>query len=182
MQTDPSELFDQVDENDIVLRPATRAKIHSERLMHRAVHAVFLDKTAKFILLQKRSAKKDSYPLAYTTSCSGHVDSGETYEAALLRETYEELGVKMELGDFFYIGKLSACEETGFEFTKVFACFADISTAFNPPADEVECLEWKAVADFELDTIKNPQNYTPSFLKVYEFYKQNKNSAQKNVL
>ena len=180
MQTDPSELFDQVDENDNVLRPATRQKIHSERLLHRAVHAVFFDKTAKFILLQKRSAKKDTYPLAYTTSCSGHVDSGETYEAALLRETCEELGVKMELDDFLYVGKVSACEKTGFEFTKVFASFVDKNTAFNPPDDEVECLEWAKIEDFERDAAKNPQRYTPSFLKVYEFY--NRNSAQKNVL
>ncbi|MBR4596862.1 MAG: NUDIX domain-containing protein [Opitutales bacterium] len=182
MQTDPDELFDEVDANDNILRPLPRKIIHQNRLRHRAVHAIFFDAESKFILLQKRSAKKDSYPLAYTTSCSGHVDSGETYEAALLRETAEELGVSLPLEKFLRIGKVEACAETGFEFTKVYACFVDIQTKFNPPADEVQSLDWRKISDFELDAQKNPQNYTPSFLKVYKFYLENKSAAQKNVL
>ncbi|MBO7520741.1 MAG: NUDIX domain-containing protein [Opitutales bacterium] len=182
MQTDPDELFDEVDENDRVLRPLARKQIHENRLRHRAVHAIILDESGQFILLQKRSAQKDSYPLAYTTSCSGHVDSGETYEQALLRESYEELGAKIPREKFSLVGKVEACAETGFEFTEVFVCLVKIETKFNPPADEVESLDWEKISDFEKDAKENPQSYTPSFLKVYEFYKENKKCARKNVL
>lgn len=168
MQTNPNELFDEVDSCDRVIAPRTRAEIHKNKLRHRAVHAIFFDFKNR-ILLQKRSASKDSYPLAYTTSCSGHVDSNETYEDALIRETEEELGVKLSLKDFKYIGKLEACEETGWEFTKVYACRAEMR--FNPPADEVASLDWAEIKNFEADAKANPRKYTPSFLKVYEFFK-----------
>ncbi len=168
MQTNPNELFDIVDVFDNVIRPEKRNIIHSNHLRHRAVHAIFFDKTGR-ILLQKRSEKKDSYPLAYTTSCSGHVDSGEAYEVALIRETSEELGINLKLEDFTYIGKVEACQETGWEFTKVYTCTYD--GKFEPAEDEVASLDWAKIEDFELDTKRNPQNYTPSFLKVYEFYK-----------
>lgn len=170
MQTNPNELFDFVDEFDNVIEPKTRHFIHENNLRHRAVHAIFFDFNGN-VLLQKRSAQKDSYPLAYTTSCSGHVDSGETYEDALIRETAEELGVNLSLKDFKYIGKVEACKETGWEFTKVYTCYYD--QTFNPPADEVASLDWAKIKDFECDIVKNPNNYTPSFLKVYEFFKQN---------
>ena len=168
MQTNPDELFDEVDCSDRVIAPKTRTEIHKNKLRHRAVHAIFFD-SGNRILLQKRSALKDSYPLSYTTSCSGHVDSGETYEDALIRETEEELGVRLSLGDFKYVGKLEACEETGWEFTKVYVCRAEMR--FNPPSDEVASLDWVGIKDFEADFKANPRKYTPSFLKVYEFFK-----------
>lgn len=168
MQTNPDELFDEVDIFDRVVKPLPRSLIHKNKLRHRAVHALFFDFGSR-ILLQKRSASKDSYPLAYTTSCSGHVDSGETYEDALIRETEEELGIKLSIEDFKYVGKLEAGEETGWEFTKVYACRSE--AIFNPPPDEVASLDWVEIKDFEADIKINPHKYTPSFLKVYEFFK-----------
>ena len=61
------------------------------------------------------------------------------------------------------------CEETGWEFTKVYVCRAEMR--FNPPSDEVASLDWVGIKDFEADFKANPRKYTPSFLKVYEFFK-----------
>ncbi|MBO6102599.1 MAG: NUDIX domain-containing protein [Opitutales bacterium] len=167
-----SEVFDVVDESDNVVSQNTRGFIHENGLMHRAVHAVFLDGKGS-ILLQKRSKKKDSYPLAYTTSCSGHVDAGESYEAALVRETREELGVEIEFSKFQKVGKIPACKETGNEFTGVY--FIVFNGEFKTPPDEVDSVEWAKISDFEKLAKENPEKFTPSFLKVYEFFKAKSN-------
>jgi isopentenyl-diphosphate delta-isomerase type 1 len=92
------EFFDVVDEHDHVLRQETRAEVHRQRLLHRAVH-ILLFNTRGEIYLQRRSAHKDTYPHRWTTSCCGHVDAGETYDTATIRELAEELGLEgAELG------------------------------------------------------------------------------------
>jgi isopentenyldiphosphate isomerase len=73
-----TEYFDEVDENDRVLGVITREEAHKKNIRHRAVH-VFVQNTRGQWLLQRRSSGKDLDPLKWTTSCSGHVDAGETY-------------------------------------------------------------------------------------------------------
>lgn len=166
----PDEVFDIVDENDRVVSSGRRSFIHKNKLLHRAVHALFFDGSGR-ILLQKRSALKDTYPLCYTTSCSGHVDSGETYQEALIRETFEELGVKLDLRDFVRVGKIAACAETGFEFVEVYKTVYE--GEFKIAEGEVDSLKWLEPAEFEALIRNNPESVTPSFVKVYEFVKEN---------
>jgi isopentenyldiphosphate isomerase len=45
---------------------------------------------------------------------------------------------------------------------------------FSPPADEVESLDWVSVADFEKMIQENQQDFTPSFLRIYKFWKNSK--------
>jgi isopentenyldiphosphate isomerase len=94
-----AELFDVVDAHDQVLRQEPRADVHRQRLLHRAVHVLVFNSRGE-VYLQKRSAKKDTYPNRWTTSCSGPVDAGADYDTAVLRELAEELGIKgVELRD-----------------------------------------------------------------------------------
>jgi isopentenyl-diphosphate Delta-isomerase len=88
-----SELFDVVDEHDRVLRQERRVEVHRQRLLHRAVHVLVFNSRSE-VYLQRRSATKDTYPNRWTTSCSGHVDAGEDYDTAVVRELAEELGMK----------------------------------------------------------------------------------------
>jgi isopentenyl-diphosphate delta-isomerase type 1 len=162
------EIFDIVNENDEVIGTGTRKDIHQKKLMHRAVHAIFFN-WSRNILLQKRSMGKDTFPGVWTTSCSGHVDSGESYEDALIRECKEELGVSLKLSDFKYIGKVPACEETGFEFTQVYTITN--TGPFMPSFSEVQSLDWMPVDMFEIQSKIMPRDFTPSLIKVYNFYK-----------
>ena len=45
------------------------------------------------IFLQKRSMTKDREPGKWDSSSSGHVDSGEDYDACAVRELREEIGL-----------------------------------------------------------------------------------------
>lgn len=56
------------------------------------------------VLLQKRSAEKDSNPGCYDISSAGHMDAGDTPINAAIREIGEELGIEAGPEDFVYIG------------------------------------------------------------------------------
>jgi isopentenyl-diphosphate delta-isomerase type 1 len=90
------EWFDIVDEKGKVISKAPRSQVHGNpNLIHQTVHLhVFNSKNQLF--LQKRAADKDLYPGRWDTAVGGHVDSGETVEAALIRESMEELGIQVD--------------------------------------------------------------------------------------
>ena len=88
------EFFDVVDGRDTVVGRAARREVHARGLLHRAVHILVFDGAGR-VFLQKRSMKKDIAPGLWDSSCSGHVDAGENYDAAAVRELAEELGLRI---------------------------------------------------------------------------------------
>jgi 8-oxo-dGTP pyrophosphatase MutT (NUDIX family) len=60
-------------------------------LIHRSVSVIVL--TGEGALFQRRSLAKDSSPGCWDLACSGHVDAGESYRDAAVRELAEELGL-----------------------------------------------------------------------------------------
>ncbi len=168
------DIFDVVDSSDSVMFTLERSKIHQLGLCHRAVHVLIFSnkKSPRKILLQKRSSAKDLFPNLYTTSCSGHVDSGETYQTAFVREMREETGLNVEFSQARFIGKIKPCRETGNEFTAVyeFVCAENSKFAYN--LDEVAALEWLDEDEFVRKIETSPELFTPSFMKVYSFFKK----------
>lgn len=102
--TDPkNELFDIVDSDDKGIGQALRQEVHRDKsLIHRSITVlVFIDGK---LLLQQRSKTKDTYPLYWTSSCTGHVLSGDSYEETAKRELIEELGLTIK-GPLIFLGK-----------------------------------------------------------------------------
>ena len=87
------EIFDVVNEQDEVVGRQSRGEVHRLGLMHRAVHVLVFNAAGQ-IFLQKRSMKKDRQPGLWDSSASGHVDSGEDYDACAVREVREEIGLR----------------------------------------------------------------------------------------
>lgn len=97
-----SECFDLVDEQGRVVGRALRSECHGNpALLHQAVH-VFVFHPDGSLFLQKRSMSKDTQPGKWDSSVGGHVDAGETPEAAALRELGEELGLRGAAPAFLY--------------------------------------------------------------------------------
>lgn len=87
------ELLDLVDAANRVIGTVPRAQAHGNpALRHRAVHVMVYDHRGA-LLLQKRAAGKDIAPGKWDTSVGGHLAVGESYPAAAVRETREELGL-----------------------------------------------------------------------------------------
>ena len=93
MKTEAIEYFPLVDEEGHLKGKATRTECHSGTfLLHPVVHLHVFNSEGK-LYLQKRAMDKDIQPGKWDTSVGGHVDYGETIEAALRREVSEELGI-----------------------------------------------------------------------------------------
>jgi isopentenyl-diphosphate Delta-isomerase len=162
MKTDPEEWFDVVDASDRVIGREQRAIVHARGLLHRAVHC-FVHDASGALLLQLRSAHKDRFPSRWSTSVSGHVDSGETYDEALHRELAEELGaIPPSDASPEYLGRTSPGPETEGEFV---CCYRMTwEGPFSPPEDEVSALEWKTIREVKRLAEAEPDRFTPSFL------------------
>ncbi|MFH0862927.1 MAG: NUDIX domain-containing protein [Candidatus Altiarchaeota archaeon] len=87
------EYFDVVDENDQVVGRASRDECHKKRLLHRSVMFFILDKDGK-IFVNKRVANKDFFGGQWSIVFGGHVECGERYDTALVREAEEEAGLR----------------------------------------------------------------------------------------
>ncbi|MEM4247510.1 MAG: NUDIX domain-containing protein [Candidatus Woesearchaeota archaeon] len=87
------EMLDVVNEKNKVVGKEAREKCHKKFLPHRMIQAFVFDKKGR-IFVAKRSKRKAVYPELLDVSIAGHVDTGETYRQAAIREIQEELGVK----------------------------------------------------------------------------------------
>jgi len=161
----PDEIFDVVDANDRVIGQATRREVHERRLLHRAVH-IFVFNSAGELLIQKRSADKDEFPLCWTSSASGHLDAGEDYASAAVRELNEELGLT---GELKFVSKLPASTETANEHTALFRCVSDAPPRIDPEEiDRVEFRSLEAVAEL---IRTSPETVSPPFCTLFEYYR-----------
>ena len=86
-----------------------RGVAHSEGRCHGTAHiwiARANEKSGCEVLLQKRSAWKDSNPGCYDISSAGHLSAGDTYLKGALREIGEELGIHAEAEELRDLGLL----------------------------------------------------------------------------
>ena len=104
----PMELFDILNEDGTksgIVRE--RGVAHREGSMHATVHMWIVRKNQKSgydVLLQKRSACKDSNPGCYDISSAGHVGAGDDSLESAVREMSEELGLSVSPDELHYIG------------------------------------------------------------------------------
>lgn len=152
------ELFPVVDEEGNVVGSATRVECHSGiKLLHPVVHLHVFDGIGR-LLLQKRALTKDIQPGKWDTSVGGHVDFGETIEAALLREAAEELGIDARKHDPLYNYIFESDVER--ELVSTFKCVAEAQD-IRIAHDEIE--EWRFFEFEEIERLIEEGLTTPNF-------------------
>jgi len=157
------EILDIVDKEDNIIGQAPKDEAYAKKLPHRIVHILIFNDQGKMVL-QKRAAVSFC-PHHWSTAVGGHVQSGEKYEAAALREYEEELGTKSELKFFskdFY-------EIPGIPNKFLVTFKANFNGPFNPDPEAVE-----DVGFFDMDEIKDMINkgekFHPELLFLLEKY------------
>lgn len=158
------EIFDVVNERDEVIGQAPRREVHRTGLRHRAVH-VFVFNARGEVFLQKRSMSKDSSPGLWDSSASGHLDSGEDYDACAVRELREEIGLVVSAPPR-RLFKVDACPQTGREFVWLYQCASDGPFALHP--GEIERGEWFTRERVTLWAGERPQDFAPAFVLLWK--------------
>lgn len=158
------EIFDVVDDRDMVIDHRPRSEVHRLGLKHRAVHVLIYNARGE-LFLQKRSMKKDCHPGAWDSSASGHLDVGESYDACAVREVREEIGLIIsEAPERLF--KIDACLETGQEFVWVYRGRSEGPFALHP--EEIDEGGWFAIEHLRRWTKARPDEFAPGFLLIWQ--------------
>lgn len=148
------EILDVVDERgEPTGETVSRETAHRLGVRHRTAHVWLLRRRAGRVqvLLQKRSAEKDSYPGCYDISSAGHIPAGVDFIPSALRELREELGVEAEPEDLVYCGQRSFCFAQDFhgrpfqdcQVSNVYVLWLDREPAdFVLQMEEVAAVRW----------------------------------------
>jgi isopentenyldiphosphate isomerase len=144
--TDPQgELFDVLDAEG---RPLgirkTRGDVHRDGDWHAAMHVWVggVGEDGPFVVFQRRSQTKDTWPGALDVAVGGHVRAGESF-AETVREAEEEIGLAVTLADLVRIGRrfTGAPGDGDREVQEVFATRSDLTLeAYVLHADEVDAV------------------------------------------
>ncbi|MDB6067396.1 MAG: Nudix hydrolase [Pedosphaera sp.] len=160
------EVFDIVNERDEVVGQEKRRTVHRLGLKHRAVHVLVFNRRGE-LFLQKRSMTKDTYPGVWDSSTSGHVDTGESYDACAVRELWEEIGLKTEQAPR-RLFKLDARLETGEEFVWVYRHESEGPFTLHP--EEIETGGWFEPAEITRWMAERPEDFASALLLIWKLF------------
>jgi 8-oxo-dGTP diphosphatase len=149
------EMFDiRTPDGKITGKVKERSLIHQDGDLHGTSHVWIIRDNAKGsfdVLLQKRSASKDSFPGCYDISSAGHIPAGDDFVESAIRELEEELGIVAKPTELTYIGMHDATVQTEFygkrfhnhELSAVYIYDKDVDiTQLKLQPEEVESVLW----------------------------------------
>ena len=156
---------------------ALKSEAHKHGWWHNTIHLWLYTKKGG-ILLQQRSHKKSIFPLLWDVSAAGHIDAGESFISAAVRETKEELGLLLDVNDLTKIGvhkHLSTYANGAIqdnEFHQVY--IAELNVELNdlvPQEEEVEALKLVSFKEFKmlLDNSKYNNHFVGTNRSYYLF-------------
>ena len=157
------DIFDVVNDDDEIIGRELRSVVHARGLLHRAVH-VLVYNAAGQLFLQKRSMAKDNDPGLWDSSCSGHVDSGESYAVAAERELMEEIDLLVDepMEELF---KIEASAGTGWEFAVIYR--TEDEGPFNLCPEEIDEGRWFTPEEINNALASEPEKFSPTFKIVW---------------
>ena len=138
----------------------SRDQAHRDGIRHRTAHVWVIreEKGRIQVLLQKRSANKESFPGMYDTSSAGHIPAGCEPLDSALRELREELGIEAGEGQLRYLGAICNRYEAQFrgkifrdnEYCSVYLYREPLDAeSLHLQAEEVERVDW-----FDLEQVR----------------------------
>ena len=156
-------------------KTALKSEAHKNGWYHNTIH-LWLYNSKGEILLQQRSRKKVIHPLLWDVSAAGHIDAGETFIEAALRETEEEIGLKLsaenlqKIGTFLHETDYGAIQDNEFHQVFISELKVDINE-LKPQEDEVEDLKLVSIKEFDtlLSQSATNHHFIPTNTSYYRF-------------
>jgi isopentenyl-diphosphate delta-isomerase type 1 len=145
----------------------SRLEVHRDGDWHKTVH-IWLMNNRRELLVQQRSAGKETFPGYWDISCAGHRCTGESAVDAALHETSEELGIVLtsdRLEYLFSVTTSSVLHNGTFidnEIADVFLVrIQNSAAAIRVSAAEVAAVRWIPVAEFMSSVDRNCGSFVP---------------------
>jgi len=149
----------------------SKKEVHEKGLWHRSVHIWVINSKGE-VLIQKRSPLVDNHPNEWDISSAGHISAGENDITSALRETEEEIGLRLFPENFTLIGVVEQTStREGYinnEINPVYIVKMDLEPDKIKKQDE-EVTEVKFIPYKKLQKII--ENKDPSFVSHPEEYK-----------
>lgn len=127
------ELLDLVDKDDNIIGTIDRAdydRLISDELGYIRAVEMFIVNSKGELWIPKRTADKTIAPNGFDYSAAGHVTSGETYIEAMLKETEEEVNIKLSEDDIEYVGTIGPDQNR--YIRKLYIYRSDETPEYNP--------------------------------------------------
>ncbi len=148
---------------------------HRQGLFHPTVHIWFYRTDGK-VLMQQRGKHKQTHPLLWDVSVAGHVSAGEDVLEAAVRETEEEIGLRIDKHNLEKIGCFKAVYRHGpqmldCEYHHTFLYKLDTHlSALTKQDSEVEALEMVPLTQLteEIWGLARPGKYVPHEIGYYK--------------
>lgn len=123
MSQHQEEMLDIVDQDDNVIKSLPRSVVYEQELFSqmRSIWMLIKNDQGQF-WIPRRCHKRKILPGYLDGSVVGHVQAGESYEQALLREAQEEVGLALQEGSYKLLGKLTPKKNNTFCFAQVYEC------------------------------------------------------------
>jgi 16S rRNA (adenine1518-N6/adenine1519-N6)-dimethyltransferase len=161
-----------VDDKDRVVGAAPIEEAARQGLIHRIVRIILRNPTGD-ILTVRRSKTEQVWPGRWGESASGHVDEGEDYGPAALREVEEEIGlsgVLLNPVDTYYYESVNMQGVTLKRFNALFTGTTDQQP--NWDSDEVEEGRWIAPRELFEWVEREPDSFVPGALRSFEVFRR----------
>jgi geranylgeranyl diphosphate synthase type I len=154
----------QVDENDVVVGPVSKADGHYQSgKLHRAFSVLLFNSEGK-LLLQQRAHDKITFPSVWANSCCSHPLASEEemdetnargVKIAAIRKLDQELGIaadSLNINDFVFITKMRYSARMNADWIEreidhILMIQADVE--LNPNPNEVSNVKWVNAAELE---------------------------------
>jgi len=140
LEPDEQEWLDLVDSRDRVIGIISRAEAWRTNARWVRVVNAFVVNAKGELWIPKRSASKAMFSLCLDMSVGGHIGVGESYEAAFIRETTEELNLDITKKVYCEIGYLHPAEHGLSAFMKVYELNLEAVPNYN--RDDFASAEW----------------------------------------
>ena len=146
-----------------------RNDAHKNGIRHRAVQLWIFNRDNQ-VLIQQRSTNKRAGANLWYISVAGHIESGESIESTLVRETREELGLDIsnltDSIEYLYTFEECALHQNGSyiddEICDVFMLKADFNIdEITMQPEEVQAVKYIGYADFKQVLLSGDKSFFP---------------------
>jgi isopentenyl-diphosphate delta-isomerase type 1 len=159
-----------VDQNDHPIGSTTKQEAWAKGHIHRIVRIMLEDGRGN-VLLQHRDPAKDIFPNCWDNSSTGHVNVGEDYDEAAIRELHEELGLKDI--PLTVVGTYRSDEDwEGHRLNRFTRCYkATISTTPTPQEPgKIDGVKWFSIDEARTLVREHPEQVSDGVRPVLEKY------------